>query len=323
LTRTGDAWLSGTHDETYRLHAGITPMAVQGPEAPSPSLDLAPGREVVLTFSDLLRKAGIDPAEVRLLRHQDASADPGRSPFALWRTDPPAFIEYQARQSPRAEKLLSSAKFWASFVVTRGGETLFADLYAASFLGVGAVDCPMVHRAGEVDRAGAYIRFALAPVNALAALSGRIVIDWGRGYLAWIQRAGQQEKPILELRRAYEEEQFPGFGDLILSLSAVPTLPPSWVAVLRASRGIYLLTCPRTKEQYVGSATGEEGFWGRWREYYETGHGGNVRLKSREPSDYRIAVLEVAGSEQTTVDILRIEQRWMRKLQSSEMGLNS
>ena len=72
-----------------------------------------------------------------------------------------------------------------------------------------------------------------------------------------------------------------------------------------------------------GSATGEEGFYGRWREYYETGHGGNVRLKSREPSDYQIAVLEVAGSEHTTVDILRTEQRWMRKLQSSAMGLNS
>lgn len=256
------------------------------------------------------------------MRHQDASADPGRSPFALWRTEPAAFVEYQARQALRAEKLLK-AKFWASFVVTPGGETLFADLYAASFLGIGTVDCMMVHRAGEIDRAGTHILFELRRMEGFAALSGRLVIEWGRGYLAWIQRADQQEKPILELRREYQEERFPGFADLILSLSAIPTLPPSWVAVLRASRGIYLLTCPRTKEQYVGSATGGEGFWGRWREYYETGHGGNVRLKSREPSDYQIAVLEVAGSEQTTVDILGAEQRWMRKLQSTEMGLNS
>lgn len=52
---------------------------------------------MALTFSDLLRKAGIDPGEVRLLRHQDASADPGRSPFALWRTDPAAFVEYHLK----------------------------------------------------------------------------------------------------------------------------------------------------------------------------------------------------------------------------------
>src|SRR3954471_24375369 len=124
-----------------------------------------------------------------------------------------------------------------------------------------------------------YVCFALAPLDAFAALSGRVVIEWGRGYLAWIQRADQQHKPIFELRRAYQDERFPGFADLILSLSGLPTVPPSWVAVLRAPKGVYLLTCPRTKEQYVGSATGEDGFWGRWRQYYETGHGGNVRLK--------------------------------------------
>jgi hypothetical protein len=92
--------------------------------------------------------------------------------------------------------------------------------------------------------------------------------------------------------------------------------------VLQASRGIYCLTCPRTGELYVGSATGEDGFWGRWLAYYETGHGGNVRLKSREPSDYQVSVLEVAGSEATTLDILQAEQRWMRKLRTAEMGLN-
>jgi len=63
------------------------------------------------------------------------------------------------------------------------------------------------------------------------------VIEWGRGYVARIQRADQQEKAILELRRAYQEKAFPGFADLILSLSQVPTLPPSWIAVLRASLG--------------------------------------------------------------------------------------
>ncbi len=271
----------------------------------------------------MIRAAGIDPAEVRLLRHQDASADPGRSPFTLWRTDSAAFREYQARQSPRSERVLKPARYWAAFVVTPGGETLFADLYRATFLGIGETDLPMVHRASEIDRAGAYIRFALQPLEATAHLSGRLVIEWGRGFLAWIQRADQQDKPILELRRTYQEEAFPGFADLLLNLSSLPSLPPSWIAVLRASRGIYLLTCPRTGELYVGSATGEEGFWGRWREYYETGHGGNVRLKSREASDYQISVLEVAGSEQTTAEILRAEHRWMRRLQSTAMGLNS
>lgn len=90
--------------------------------------------------------------------------------------------------------------------------------------------------------------------------------------------------------------------------------------MLKAGRGIYLLTCPRTGEHYIGSATGQHGFYGRWQEYYTTGHGQNVRLKSRDPSDYRIAVLEVAGSEQATIEILAAEQSWKRKLQGRLNG---
>jgi hypothetical protein len=277
----------------------------------------------VLTFNDILRKAGIDPVEVRLLRHQDGSADPQRSPFNLWRNDPAAFIEYQSRQSQRSERLLSAATYWAAFVVTPGGETVFADLYRIALLGVGQDDRPMVQRHGHVDRAGEYVRFDLQPVEALRSLSGCVVIEWGKGYLAWTQRAGLQDKAILELRRNYQDPEFPGFAEFIINLSAIPTLPVSWIAVLRASQGVYLLSCPRTKEFYIGSATGTGGFWARWLEYSLTGHGGNVRLKSREPSDYQISVLEVAGSLQSRESILEIEYRWMRKLQTVETGLNS
>ena len=91
---------------------------------------------------------------------------------------------------------------------------------------------------------------------------------------------------------------------------------------LQSSRGVYLLTCPRTKEQYVGSATGEDGFWGRWRDYVDGGDGGNQGLKSRDPSDYQISILEVAGTSATTEAILAMEGLWQSKLRSPEMGLN-
>jgi hypothetical protein len=71
----------------------------------------------------------------------------------------------------------------------------------------------------------------------------------------------------------------------------------------------------------VGSAYGTEGFWHRWMEYVTTGHGGNIALKSREPSHYQVSVLEFAGSEAQVEDIRKMEARWKRKLQSGEMGL--
>jgi hypothetical protein len=85
---------------------------------------------------------------------------------------------------------------------------------------------------------------------------------------------------------------------------------------------VYLLTCPKTKEQYVGSAMGDDGFWGRWQDYVQTGHGGNVALKSRDPSDYQVSILEVAGTSATHDEIGAMEGRWQRKLQSKDMGLN-
>ena len=58
-------------------------------------------------------------------------------------------------------------------------------------------------------------------------------------------------------------------------------------------------------------------------DYFKTGHGGNVGLKSKEPSDYQVSILEVAGSEDDQNMILKKEFLWMEKLQSKQMGLNN
>ncbi len=151
-------------------------------------------------------------------------------------------------------------------------------------------------------------------------LMGRLVVEWGDGKLAWVQRADRNDKNVIEFRRDDQEPDFPGYLNFIENLSAIEGLPVSWSRALRISKGVYLLTCPRTKEQYVGSATGDGGFLQRWEEYAATGHGGNVALKSRDPSDYQISILEVAGSAATHQDVLDMERRWKDKLRTREMG---
>ena len=93
-------------------------------------------------------------------------------------------------------------------------------------------------------------------------------------------------------------------------------------AALGAARGVYLLACPRTREHYVGSADGADGFFGRWMDYVTTGHGGNAGMRIRDPSDYLVSVLEVAGSTAGRSDILAMEEAWKRKLMSRSIGLN-
>lgn len=68
--------------------------------------------------------------------------------------------------------------------------------------------------------------------------------------------------------------------------------------------------------QYVGSATGQEGFWQRWQDYLNSGHGGNVVLQ-RDQRDARkamVSILEVSGSAATYNDIIAREMRWQEKL---------
>ena len=99
-----------------------------------------------------------------------------------------------------------------------------------------------------------------------------------------------------------------------------------WQDRLSGCAGVYLLVHPDTGRQYVGSATGAEGFLGRWRSYAADGHGGNEMLRplSREGiPKYQITILEVAGSARTTEDILRREATWKEQLGARAHGLNA
>lgn len=50
-----------------------------------------------LRFNMLLTDEGINPSEVRLLRHQTGKVL-GRTPYSLWRDDVVAFERYQSTQ---------------------------------------------------------------------------------------------------------------------------------------------------------------------------------------------------------------------------------
>lgn len=273
-----------------------------------------------MMFNSILSAASLDPANIRLLRHKDNSSLKGRSPYELWRDDRSQFDLYQSIQSLGNQAKLK-ARYWASFIGAPNDETLFVGLFSVDRCYLLDRDTPKPHTDG-IDLAGSCNRYDLTLQSHLSDLVGRLVIEWGPGDRAWIQRADKQNKVVKEFRKEFSEPSFPGFTHLIEPLSKLRKFPVGWVEVLRSAKGVYLLTCPETKEQYVGSAIGADGFWGRWQQYIQTGHGGNIALKSRDPSDYQVSILEVAGSSCQDGEILAMERRWKAKLQSQEMGLN-
>lgn len=276
----------------------------------------------MLRFTDLLQQEGFEAGKVRLLRHQ-TKAPNGRTPYLLWRDDLPAFEEYQSVQTAGNRAGLA-APFWASFVAPPTGGTLFVGIYSAERIGMADpswID-PLHGVSGVHLTQDALDTYETTRIDVLADYIGRLWIEWGAGARSWVQRADRQNKPIAELTRTFQEDAFPGYTHFVANVSEVQSLPATWVSALRAARGFYLLTSAKTKEQYVGSATGDGGFFGRWLSYAQDGHGGNIGLKSSEPSGYQVSILEVSGSSASYDEIIAVEQLWKRKLQSREMGLN-
>lgn len=270
-------------------------------------------------FNTLLVEAGLDPGHVRLLRHE-TTAYRGQTPYTLWRDDRDLFERYQSTQDRNCRGYFRGTH-WASFVVPPDGRTLFVGLYRIALLG----NVPLGWRHPLADREldpHSVDLYETRLCEELQDLIGRLAVAWGSGTRSWRQLAGRQNKPVIELSRELAEPEFPGFIRFVARLSEVESMPRAWKAALSSVGGVYLLTCPRTREQYVGRAAGADGFLGRWRSYFGATHGGNVALKSREPSDYQVAILEVAGSAATTREIDEMEALWKLKMQSREMGLN-
>jgi len=267
-----------------------------------------------ILFSNLLTDVGIDPKQVKVLRHTIDRADL----FAVWRRDRPAFERYQSIQLKSAAGNFRRP-LWASCIALDAQRTVFVGMYRAKL--VGSIPEDFDERLGRHppdEQTHNYYDCELSPE--LGEYAGKLFIGWnGRN---WRQN-GEGGHAITALTEAIRDPDFPGLLEFIKPLSEIPYLPDAWRAHLRLGKGVYLLTCPTTREQYVGKADGDDGFWGRWMAYVVDGHGGNIRLKSRDRSDYQVSVLEVAGTSATPREIGAMEERWKRKLQSRDMGLNA
>jgi len=164
-------------------------------------------------------------------------------------------------------------------------------------------------------------------------LIGRLIIDWGKSTRSWHQWL--RDKEVIEILPKGYVRHFPGYLDFVLDFTELkkiienPDSNREWEQKLGAVGGIYLITDSKTGKQYVGSAYGNKGIWGRWMVYSKTGHGGNIQLKKLLKNkksyfkSFRFTILRTLPKTLTSREVIEYEVIYKDKLGSKAFGLNS
>ncbi len=275
-------------------------------------------------FDQILERREFDPQTVRLLRHDvrgvAAWVSGGRNRFGC-------FASFQRANSSPYRGAEIACHFLPGPQLPDGDAT-------ALFIGTTTIlewwewDGNRLPRIRDDEAIAAepprreILAFDLDWIDRTDDLSERLLIRWGAAPRVWSQWANGNPKEVLEIRLNAVEAPFPGFSDFQSRIQELPTLPQAWRAALSSVKGVYLLVNDNG-EQYVGSASAQDGFWGRWLAYVANGHGGNRLLREGGHRDYSVAILEVASPDMAPQDILHREAHWKDKLGARAHGLNA
>lgn len=172
-------------------------------------------------------------------------------------------------------------------------------------------------------------------------LTDRIVIDWGRStrkWHQWLSKGGilKNDKEVLEILPKGYRKDFKGYDEINITFDELvhiinnPAANREWHRSLEAVAGVYLIIDNKTGNQYVGSASGEEGgILGRWKDYVRSGHGGNTKLKElilsrREdyPKNFRFSILHILSKTSAKNEVIKWEEKFKAKLGTRAFGLN-
>lgn len=277
-------------------------------------------------LNDFLASIDIDTNVTRLLRHDIRG-------LAAWKRGGKDAFGCFASFQRRDKSPYSGAEMACHFVP---GPSLLNGDATAIFLGLTRINeswewdgrrLPAIQDAEIISRERGNENlnaFDLSWLDQGADYAERLLVNWGApsSTRAWSQWSFRQNKQILELRLQPNEPPFPGFSDFNSRISEILTLPQSWQNALRSVSGVYLLVTDKG-DQYVGSASGEDGFLGRWTNYAANGHGGNLLLRKHGHQDYSVSIVEIVSKTMSDKEILERERQWKIKLGSRVHGLNA
>ncbi len=277
----------------------------------------------MITFHDLLKSYGVDPQCVRVVRHGNKEINV----LDVFQNNKERFNQYCSWQK---ENKYGKSKYLAVFAPARGTTSLF--------LGMWAVEG--VTKNNELQKKhlrmlvkndlpqhwfGEHVYYHLKITELMSDLSERLVIEWGKSTLNWVQI---KDKNIVQIKPKNSIDDFSSYDDIQLSYSDLKKLMrdsdsnTSWVNALSSVNGVYLILNKTDGRLYVGSAYGKDGILGRWSAYSKSGHGDNKLLKALDPENFEFSVLEITPLVMSIDEVIDRENRWKVRLATREFGLN-
>lgn len=181
--------------------------------------------------------------------------------------------------------------------------------------------------------AGPFYFYDLIRDYSLSELEERLVIDWGSSTVSWCQK--KLDKDVIEILPKGFAKTFLGYENVILMFDELekivknPDVNRQWKMMLSNVYGVYLILDTTNGQQYVGSAYGKDGIWGRWSDYVHTKHGGNkilIDLLTNDPVRYKkfqFSILNVLPNSSLREKVIQLEQITKAKLGTRAFGLNS
>ena len=270
-----------------------------------------------MDFADILKIHNLEPKNVRLVRHPgnqiyEKTNLENSTYYSIWRNSKEIWDE---EISVQLKKTFGNQDYVAHFIGLSNGDTVFTGLYEL-------IDYKTLE--SNKDEKNSVVKWNHSKVDDFEEYEERLVIGW-KATRSWSQIAGNSPKPILALLKEYEEPEFPGFDEFKMMSNFRSSLPETWKAILSSNKGIYLLVHEETGNQYIGSAYGEDGFFGRWANYEDElkGNGGNKLLKKLKKTLYQISILEVCPPTFSDEEVINRESKWKNKLGSRVFGLNA
>ena len=287
-----------------------------------------------MQLNDLLSREHIDPKDVIVFRHRPKEHKLREVLPWLVDENPEVFNAYQQTQGPKVEKAMLRAKYVASFIGHEAGKALFVGLYKVNGHRTLSFDQywkePTLVElktkyglVGMTDKHSKSLWFDLVLLPFRKEWKGKLIVYWPGKEVSWWRWVDRNEFQIHAIaEESIFDRKMPEWNQLTLSWNELGVLPKKWRDELSRWRGIYFILDESDGKGYVGAAWGAENLLGRWLKYAKSGHGGNKKLKGRDPEHFRFSILQILPHDMKENDVQFIEKTWKDRLHTREFGMN-